>query len=484
MGQPYLGDNGQWGVYERRDWVPPYADSRGTFPSPSYCASTVEPYPRSLTNGTYKFATNESCSSFSSGDSRSSRSSVERHLWAQDYSTQWNHCDSPAGEAVAFRSPVSAYAPLGPAECYVTLGVSLQELQQCHDGQYADETTRSPPRMLKTDFSGAVTSELSEMSNTGLLTPQMEDPPSAIEEGSYLGGANDSERDDKSSTGSALGAKTERSNNRNVSKQTKPKARSTQALNSHRVSKHRRTKSGGSISTDTSTPASAKLKSTECTICAAPFIGKAAMTKHVTTSHPRPFECIFSIYGCTRSFPAKNEWKRHCSIQHLGLSIWRCDVGGCAASDATSTAAASTRPATSPTAPPSTNDFKRKDLFIQHQRRMHGPASLATAAEQDRFKAACEGRARRCAIAVRRPPARSICGCCEARFDGADSWDARMEHVARHMERADLGRAAWAEDLPLRAWLVREGLLRQTGAGGWRLVGLPDEEGAKRRRSS
>ena len=62
-------------------------------------------------------------------------------------------------------------------------------------------------------------------------------------------------------------------------------------------------------------------------------------------------------------------------------------------------------------------------------------------------------------------------------FEGRSAWEERMEHVARHLER---GEKEEEEDVELREWMVREGLIRWVGGGGakggsgggrWRVVG-------------
>ena len=69
----------------------------------------------------------------------------------------------------------------------------------------------------------------------------------------------------------------------------------------------------------------------------------------------RAFPCTFATYGCPSTFTSKNEWKRHVQTQHMRLGFWRCDQ--------------------CPDVHCKPNDFNRKDLFIQHVRRMH-PVSL------------------------------------------------------------------------------------------------------------
>ncbi|KAI9819496.1 MAG: hypothetical protein M1827_006944 [Pycnora praestabilis] len=243
------------------------------------------------------------------------------------------------------------------------------------------------------------------------------------------------------------------------------------------------------------------------------FRNQSEYKKHIQTAHTRPFACTFSIYGCPGTFGSKNEWKRHVSSQHLQLGFWRCDIAPCNLD------------------PDRCNDFNRKDLFTQHLRRMHMPksasvpssssssgssasasskkgnanktvagicqtASPATAAapSEDHLEAIRQ----RCYVVRRQPPTRTTCGLlsCRRVFDGEGSWEERMEHVGRHLEkRSSAGRgldgntinvagtdnggvnaatqAQWVEDEDLRCWLLREGLVKGEGGGsaGCRLTG-------------
>ncbi|KAK5020668.1 hypothetical protein LTR60_000312 [Cryomyces antarcticus] len=166
----------------------------------------------------------------------------------------------------------------------------------------------------------------------------------------------------------------------------------------------------------------------------------------------------------------------------MRLGFWRCDQ--CPESDS--------RP----------NDFNRKDLFIQHLRRMHC-ASLATVdsiarARRRRSPAApslstkrspssssappsdampdalLAAASARCYRRLRAPPPQSSCLFCDSTFSGAGSWDLRMEHVGRHLEAdrkagtAGVAGAQWRVDDVLAAWLEAEGLVVREG-GGWRL---------------
>ncbi|KAI9657597.1 MAG: hypothetical protein M1821_002773 [Bathelium mastoideum] len=201
----------------------------------------------------------------------------------------------------------------------------------------------------------------------------------------------------------------------------------------------------------------------------------------------RPFPCPLAPYNCASAFGSKNEWKRHISSQHLRLGYWRCDL--CA----------------DPTDRP--NDFNRKDLFTQHLRRMHAAAlqepqppladsstptkappsapekssSLSSARGADGPTGSGSGGAsnadaeativQRCYRPLREAPLVSSCLFCTKRFEGAGSWEKRVEHVGKHFEtERKAGRepapvGQWGVDEALEAWLEREGMIGRSGEG-------------------
>lgn len=195
------------------------------------------------------------------------------------------------------------------------------------------------------------------------------------------------------------------------------------------------------------------------------------------TRAPRIFVCSFAPYGCESTFVSKNEWKRHVTSQHLQLGFYRCDVGKCRMHSHSThrhphpshnpsqfLTAAKSRASSPPPGQP--NDFNRKDLFTQHQRRMHAPWQQSgrrrtpSDAEHAAFEASLEEVRQRCWYGLRQPPQQSHCGFCQEVFAGTGSWDARMEHVGRHFEREDrhtLGLEV--EDVAVREWGLREGIL-------------------------
>lgn len=195
----------------------------------------------------------------------------------------------------------------------------------------------------------------------------------------------------------------------------------------------------------------------------------------IPSSSHRPFPCPLAAYGCKSDFASKNEWKRHVSTQHIKLGFWRCDL-----------------------CPPSIdpndedafyhNDFNRKDLFTQHLRRMHAAPkdSKSTAHTQKEWpvsEANLPEHQTRCNRWLRDPPQESGCLFCTAKFTGRNSWDERMEHVGRHLEkdyrgcRGMLDVAAWREDEGLERYLLDEGLAVREGQG-WRIGdGVPRRGG-------
>ncbi|KAL4927102.1 putative C2H2 finger domain protein [Aspergillus undulatus] len=225
-------------------------------------------------------------------------------------------------------------------------------------------------------------------------------------------------------------------------------------------------------------------------------VEQATASKHTPKkTTDRRFECCFARYGCTSTFPSKNEWKRHVSSQHIQPGFFRCDVGRCslnnkhqhrsASSHSHQSQSPSPTSSHSNTIPPSptflVNDFNRKDLFIQHQRRMHAPwnqncstgskpvKNFVSQADKDAFEATLEGVTKRCWRQLRAPPTLSRCGFCSMEFRGANAWKERMEHVARHLEKRDPGPEQ--EDIPLREWAEENGVIRCV-RGQWKLSGL------------
>ncbi|EEY14244.1 conserved hypothetical protein [Verticillium alfalfae VaMs.102] len=127
--------------------------------------------------------------------------------------------------------------------------------------------------------------------------------------------------------------------------------------------------------------------------------------------------------------------------------------------------------------------FNRKDLYTQHVRRMHVPPPIAKALRlrkptpewDDRLREMqTEAERRRCEL-----PTHMQCPAagCDMVFSGANAWDERMEHVAKHLEKASEGREPMLsfggdEDPTLTNWAASPevGVVRKTDAGDWELM--------------
>ncbi|KAL9600864.1 MAG: hypothetical protein Q9219_002906 [cf. Caloplaca sp. 3 TL-2023] len=233
---------------------------------------------------------------------------------------------------------------------------------------------------------------------------------------------------------------------------------------------------------------SSNANSSVCPYCCKTFPSTSTLQKHVLSYHTRPFHCSFRRYGCTSTFGSKNEWKRHVSSQHLCPGIYRCDIGACVPQHAPSPGSSSIelRSGQQPSSAEwAYNDFNRKDLFTQHIRRMHGPGASVSRSVKENFENGLEAIRRRCWRPLRDSPPKSICGYCASNssrspsatttmhkrvmFSGKGSWDDRMEHVGRHLEKENPGFEV--EDLELRDWMVEQGLLVE-GNGGYVVTGL------------
>jgi hypothetical protein len=176
------------------------------------------------------------------------------------------------------------------------------------------------------------------------------------------------------------------------------------------------------------------------------------------------YPCPFLPYGCPASFSSKNEWKRHLNTQHLSLSTYRCDL--CISKPGSSSS------------PQQTNDFNRKDLFIQHLRRMHCKTPSESTSTISSFKtarydcltipdtpASLAKQADRCYIPPPSPPASMQCIFCCHTFSGPQAWILRTEHISRHLERLrrdgnDVPKLEkWRRDIELERWCLESGVL-------------------------
>lgn len=182
--------------------------------------------------------------------------------------------------------------------------------------------------------------------------------------------------------------------------------------------------------------------------------------EHDAANVSKAFPCTFAIYGCSAAFSNKNEWKRHVNTQHMRLGYWRCDQ--CAYGGG--------RP----------NDFNRKDLFIQHIRRMHPVEKLkmnksrpssSKSSRRDPDEQALADAAKRCWRTVRASPDKTACLYCEAEFEGAGTWEERLEHIGRHMElykkenKSTAQPNNWRADVDMEDWLIRERLIKEADDG-------------------
>lgn len=245
-----------------------------------------------------------------------------------------------------------------------------------------------------------------------------------------------------------------------------------------------------------------------CTRCQQSYASLSGLNKHIQSTHTRPFTCTFARYGCSSTFGSKNEWKRHVTSQHLRPGVWRCDIGNCVPKVSTKARRDQVRKASfsenisAAAEEGGWNEFNRKDLFTQHVRRMHGPATTASRVEKEKFEASLEETRERCWRQLHPLPPRSLCGFCVHAehgqqkahpsvqlnspsggeedkkshvFEGKSAWEERMEHVGRHLEKQSMEEEE--EDLGLRDWMVSEGLVFWENSA-WRVAGIA--EGKKR----
>ncbi|CAM1500686.1 Fc.00g098480.m01.CDS01 [Cosmosporella sp. VM-42] len=207
-----------------------------------------------------------------------------------------------------------------------------------------------------------------------------------------------------------------------------------------------------------------------CSECSHSFKDDTALQKHTKTQHTRPFICVFHFAGCDSTFAAKNEWKRHVLAQHLALYYWLCDYDSCGQ--------AVSRDCQQSGVPTHGRPFRRKDLFTQHARRMHTPQTThrpgkgkqsAPEWEEQLRNMQEDAHRQRCTLPIyMRCPAQN----CTIEFHGEKAWDDRMEHVARHLERAANDeepkmRFGGPNDDTLTNWAASDavGVIRRNGLG-------------------
>ncbi|KAK2069512.1 hypothetical protein P8C59_004090 [Phyllachora maydis] len=246
------------------------------------------------------------------------------------------------------------------------------------------------------------------------------------------------------------------------------------------------------------------------------FEDQAMLDAHVKKQHTRPFHCVFHFAGCSSTFASKNEWKRHVTCQHLLLHYWLCEEDSCAKQSNSASASQAASPCSGPGSrrsraawhatsssatipPPNLPEgvwFNRKDLYTQHLRRMHMPPPVKKLLQEAKKSSSSTMASSSASASLSQPVAtapatadpvqewdfrvkqlqesakRTRCrlpnemrcpavaaGCTEA-FSGAEAWDQRMEHVARHLERAAGGEEAAVvfgsgHDTSLLRWAAR-----------------------------
>ncbi|KAK1480484.1 hypothetical protein CCUS01_16233 [Colletotrichum cuscutae] len=139
-------------------------------------------------------------------------------------------------------------------------------------------------------------------------------------------------------------------------------------------------------------------------------------------------------------------------------SYWLCEQDGCSktTNPPTNRRSSSSSCSATPTPPALPNGaiFNRKDLFTQHVRRMHKQKKLTPEWDENLKALQTDAEKIRCDLPrYMRCPAAD----CGHDFNGPQAWDERMEHVARHLERAAEGKEPMVHfggehDLTLTQW--------------------------------
>jgi hypothetical protein len=124
------------------------------------------------------------------------------------------------------------------------------------------------------------------------------------------------------------------------------------------------------------------------------------------------------------------------------------------------------------------NDFNRKDLFIQHVRRMHPlenekvaktKSTSSRSAKNDPEEREMNAIAGRCFMLIREPPEECACLVCDAKFTGSNAWDERLEHIGKHWEATKKENEEpndpkeWREDRTLHDFLDDQGIIAVEG---------------------
>ncbi len=227
------------------------------------------------------------------------------------------------------------------------------------------------------------------------------------------------------------------------------------------------------------------------------FKDEEGLANHVRKQHTRPFQCVFNWAGCDSTFASKNEWKRHVMSQHILLYYWLCQQDACSKVVNTLSTIPGKLVETTGNARPAEPSlpngaiFNRKDLYTQHLRRMHTPPSIKKQVKvarsvnrppsggaiqewEERLRDLQQiGQKERCQLpSYMQCPARG----CDLEFTGNNAWDDRMEHVAKHLEQASVGKEesvvfGGEADPTLTRWATRPdvGIVKRMGANGWQL---------------
>ena len=372
----------------------------------------------------------------------------------------------------AYHSPALTSSTIGSENCS-TPGIALPEIQQypdmCQDECYATAEARlrrssrysvgSQPAVTYAVMSGLHLSVPAAATHDNMQITQIKHEDDAND-----GDDNCSEYSPRQCSGPKAANTTS-----SHCKTRKPKSKAKQGPKAYRINK---SNSRHSPATIAATPRTSTMN--KCPDCVASFRSPTTLQKHISSTHTRPYKCIFHTYGCSSTFGSKNEWKRHVSSQHLRLGIWRCDMGNCKPGEDADEVERIY------------NDFNRKDLFTQHVRRMHATSEKCLHVAGEDFSTSLDRTTQRCWKTMRAPPPTSTCGYCASlgtalAFEGKGAWEQRMEHIGRHLED-DKQCPEEGEDEALRDWLCNERLIEWTKSG-YRLVGSGTESGRGRRRS-
>lgn len=260
-----------------------------------------------------------------------------------------------------------------------------------------------------------------------------------------------------------------------------PKSKGRSSITRKRAQSHQKPAPRPSLKRTKAARATGSSRTHPCRSCDETFRDGASLQDHVQQAHTRPLNCVFDFAGCTATFGSKNEWKRHVSSQHIMITYWVCTDAACVRADPRKGGAV----------------FNRKDLFTQHVRRMHVPEAYREAVEKKVHDPAWESILRSMQDAAERKrcemPSYMRCPAkgCGAEFHGMNAWDERMEHVARHLDRAGSPgepRVVFGgdEDGTLTEWAAspQVNIVRRVGSGDrWELV-VPLKTTAKEARKA